>query len=61
MIFEPLPDIWTGIMALVFFVMLFLRDSIFILEGLLEQQTSLNPTEIMTDTSGVSDLVFGLF
>lgn len=38
-----------------------LRDSIFILEGLLEQQTSLSPTEIMTDTSGVSDLVFGLF
>jgi TnpA family transposase len=38
-----------------------LRDSIFVLEGLLEQQTSLNPTEIMTDTAGTSDLVFGLF
>lgn len=38
-----------------------LRDSIYILEGLLEQQTSLNPTEIMTDTAGASDLVFGLF
>ncbi len=38
-----------------------LRDSIFVLEGLLEQQTGLNPTEIMTDTSGVSDLIFGLF
>ena len=38
-----------------------LRDSIFVLEGLLEQQTGLNPTEIMTDTAGVSDLVFGLF
>jgi TnpA family transposase len=38
-----------------------LRDSIFVLEGLLEQQTGLNPTEIMTDTSGVSDMVFGLF
>jgi TnpA family transposase len=38
-----------------------LRDSIFILEGILEQQTGLNPTEIMTDTSGVSNLVFGLF
>jgi TnpA family transposase len=38
-----------------------LRDSIFALEGLLEQQTGLNPTEIMTDTSGASDLVFGLF
>jgi TnpA family transposase len=38
-----------------------LRDSIFLLEGLLEQQTGLNPTEIMTDTSGTSDMVFGLF
>lgn len=38
-----------------------LRDSLFILEGLLEQQTSLRPTEIMADTSGVSDIVFGLF
>jgi TnpA family transposase len=38
-----------------------LRDSIFVLEGLLEQQTGLNPTEIMTDTAGVSDMVFGLF
>jgi TnpA family transposase len=27
-----------------------LRDSIFVLEGLLEQLTGLNPTEIMTDT-----------
>jgi Transposase and inactivated derivatives, TnpA family len=31
------------------------------LEGLLEQQTSLHPTEIMTDTAGASDMVFGLF
>ncbi len=38
-----------------------LRDSIYILEGLLEQQTSLNPREIMTDTAGASDMVFGLF
>lgn len=33
----------------------------FVLEGLLEQQTGLNPTEIMTDTAGSSDLIFGLF
>ena len=33
----------------------------FLLEGLLEQQTSLRPTEIMTDTAGYSDVVFGLF
>ncbi len=38
-----------------------LRDSIFVLEGLLEQQTGLNPMEIMTDTAGTSDMVFGLF
>ena len=38
-----------------------LRDSIFVLEGILEQQTGLNPTEIMTDTAGASDLIFGLF
>jgi TnpA family transposase len=38
-----------------------LRDSIFVLEGLLEQQTGLKPTEIMTDTTGTSDMVFGLF
>ncbi len=38
-----------------------IRDSLYILEGLLEQQTSLNPLEIMADTAGTSDLVFGLF
>jgi TnpA family transposase len=38
-----------------------LRDSIFVLEGILEQQTNLNPTEIMTDTAGTSDMIFGLF
>ncbi|MCP2234040.1 TnpA family transposase [Erwinia aphidicola] len=27
----------------------------------LEQETGLNPTEMMTDTAGTSDLVFGLF
>ncbi len=38
-----------------------LRDSIYVLELVLEQQTGLRPTEIMTDTSGASDMVFGLF
>lgn len=38
-----------------------MRDSIFVLEGLLEQETGLNPTEIMTDTAGASDIIFGLF
>jgi TnpA family transposase len=38
-----------------------LRDSLFILAGLLEQQTSLEPREIMADTHGFSEVVFGLF
>lgn len=38
-----------------------LRDSIVVLEGLLEQQTGLNPVELMTDTAGSSDMVLGLF
>ena len=38
-----------------------LRDSMYILEGLLEHETSLRITEIMTDTAGASDIVFGLF
>jgi len=37
-----------------------LRDSLYILNGLLEQQTS-EPHELMTDTAGYSDQVFGLF
>lgn len=38
-----------------------LRDSLFILAGLLAQQTRLDPREIMADTHGYSDVVFGLF
>jgi TnpA family transposase len=38
-----------------------MRDSVYILAGLLEQQTSLDPKEIMTDTAGASDVIFGLF
>jgi len=38
-----------------------LRDSLSILDGLLEQQTSLRPGELMADTAGYSDIVFGLF
>jgi len=33
-----------------------LRDSVFVLEGLLQQQIGLNPVEIMTDTAGASDI-----
>ncbi|MDQ1317174.1 MAG: hypothetical protein QG588_825, partial [Candidatus Poribacteria bacterium] len=38
-----------------------LRDSLYILEGLLEQETTLNPVEVMSDTAGTSDIIFGLF
>lgn len=38
-----------------------LKDSPYILEGLLEQQTRLQPREVMTDTGAYSDIVFGLF
>ncbi len=37
------------------------REALYILDGLLEQQTSLRPIEIMTDTTGYTDIVFGLF
>jgi len=38
-----------------------LRDSMVILDGLLEQQTSLQPTTLVTDSASYSDVVFGLF
>lgn len=38
-----------------------LRDSMYILDGLLAPQTRLRPVEIMAATAGVSEVVFGLF
>jgi TnpA family transposase len=38
-----------------------LRDSLVLLSVVLEQQTDLQPTQIMTDTGAYSDVVFGLF
>ena len=38
-----------------------LRDSLVRLAVALEQQTALQPTQIMTDTGAYSDVVFGLF
>jgi TnpA family transposase len=38
-----------------------LRDSLVLLAVVLEQETELQPTEIMTDTGAYSDVVFGLF
>jgi Tn3 transposase DDE domain len=56
---QPRSDQYSGFHGIV--VPGTLRDSIFVLEGLLEQQTGLNPVEIMTDTAGASDIIFGLF
>ncbi len=38
-----------------------LRDSLILPAVVLEQQTELHPTQIMTDTGAYSDIVFGLF
>jgi TnpA family transposase len=38
-----------------------LRDSLILLALILDQQTELQPTRIMTDTGAYSDVVFGLF
>ena len=38
-----------------------LRDSLYVLEGLLNQDPALRPQELMTDTASYSDIVFGLF
>jgi len=38
-----------------------IKDALYVLDGLLEQQTILEPTALMTDTGSYSDLIFGLF
>ena len=38
-----------------------LRDSLVLLAVVLEQQTDLQPTQVMTDTGAYSDVIFGLF
>ncbi len=37
------------------------REAIYVLDGLLEQESSLVPTELMTDTAGYTDVIFALF
>ncbi|MGW0884698.1 Tn3 family transposase [Streptomyces sp. NPDC002671] len=37
------------------------RDSFYILDGLLEQETALRPVEITSDTHGATEMIFGLF
>ena len=36
-------------------------DAPYILDGLLDPQTRVRPREIMTDTAGYTDIIFGLF
>lgn len=38
-----------------------IRDSVYLVEGLLNQTSILTPGQIMSDTAGYSGLVFGLF
>lgn len=38
-----------------------LRDSLYLLDGMQDQQTSLELKEIMTDTAGASEIIFALF
>jgi TnpA family transposase len=52
-------DQFTGLNAIV--VPGTLRDSLVLLALVLEQQTELTPTQIITDTGAYSDVVFGLF
>jgi TnpA family transposase len=52
-------DQFTGFAAIV--IPGTLRDSMFILDGLLGNTTSLDPTEVMADTAAYSDVIFGLF
>jgi TnpA family transposase len=52
-------DQFTGLNAIV--VPGTLRDSLVLLALVLEQQTELTPTQIMTDAGAYSDVVFGLF
>jgi Tn3 transposase DDE domain len=57
--YNLISDQFTGLNAIV--VPGTLRDSLFLLAVVLEQQTELTPTEIMTDTGAYTDVVFGLF
>ncbi|MGO9955276.1 MAG: Tn3 family transposase [Solirubrobacteraceae bacterium] len=37
------------------------RDGLYLLDGLLDPQTSVRPQQIMTDTAGYSDIMFGCY
>jgi hypothetical protein len=52
-------DQFTGLNAIT--VPGMLRDSLVLLSVVLEQETTLVPTEIMTDTGAYTDVIFGIF
>lgn len=57
--YNLLSDQFTGLNAIT--VPGTLKDSLILLAVVLEQQTELRPTQILTDTGAYSDIVFGLF
>jgi len=57
--YNLISDRFTGLNAIV--VPGTLRDSLYLLAVVLEQQTELNLMEVMTDTGAYTDVVFGLF
>lgn len=57
--YNMLSDQYSGLGAMV--VPGTLRDSLIILSLLLEQETELDPSQIMTDSAAYSDTIFGLF
>lgn len=57
--YNMMSDQFTGLNAMT--VTGTLRDSLILLAVLLEQQTELRPTTIMTDTGAYSDIIFDLF
>jgi TnpA family transposase len=57
--YNLMSDRFTGLNGIV--VPGILRDSLVLLSIVLEQETELEPTEIMTDTGAYTDVIFGIF
>ena len=57
--YNLLSNQFTGLNAIV--VPGTIRDSLYLLSVVLDQQTEIQPVEIMTDTGAYTDIVFGLF
>jgi TnpA family transposase len=57
-LYTSVSDQYTGFHAK---IMSTFRDSFYVLDGLLEQTTSLEPHQLCTDTAGYSDVIFAPF